>query len=99
MLLLKGAYTVIGSPDAKIFINPTGNSALATAGSGDVLSGFIGGFLAQGLSPLNAALAGAYLHGLAADCFIQKTESNYMVASDLFEGLRLAINAVKPQKS
>ena len=99
VLLLKGAYTVIGSPDAKIFINPTGNSALATAGSGDVLSGFIGGFLAQGLSTLNATLAGAYLHGLAADCFIQKTESNYMVASDLFEGLRLAINAVKPQKS
>ena len=48
VLLLKGAYTVIGSPDGKIFINPTGNSALATAGSGDVLSGFIGGFSGAG---------------------------------------------------
>ena len=95
VLLLKGAYTVIGSPDAKIFINPTGNSALATAGSGDVLSGFIGGFLAQGLSPLHATLTGAYLHGLAAECLIQKTDSNNIVASDLFEGLRLARNVIK----
>ena len=60
-----------------------------------VLSGFIGGFLAQGLSPLNATLTGAYLHGLAAECLIQKTESNNIVASDLFEGLRLAKNAIK----
>jgi hydroxyethylthiazole kinase-like uncharacterized protein yjeF len=95
VLLLKGAYTVIGSPDAQIFINPTGNSALATAGSGDVLSGFIGGFLAQGLSPLNATLTGAFMHGLAAECFTQKTNSNYMLASDLFEGLLLARNMLK----
>ena len=95
VLLLKGAYTVIGSPDGHIFINPTGNSALATAGSGDVLSGFIGGFLAQGLSPLNAALTGAYMHGLAAECFTKKTNSNYMLASDLFEGLLLARNMLR----
>ncbi|MBS1255930.1 MAG: Bifunctional NAD(P)H-hydrate repair enzyme Nnr [Deltaproteobacteria bacterium] len=95
VLLLKGALTVIGSPDANIFINPTGNSALSTAGSGDVLSGFIGGFLAQGLSPLYATLTGTYLHGLAAECFVQQTGSNYMVASDLFEGLPLARNAIK----
>jgi NAD(P)H-hydrate epimerase len=86
---------LIGSPDGKIYINPTGNSALATAGSGDVLSGFIGGFLAQGMSPLHATLTGAYLHGLAAECFTQKTNSNYMVASDLFEGLILARNKIK----
>ena len=95
VLLLKGAHTLIGSPDGKIYINPTGNSALATAGSGDVLSGFIGGFLAQGMSPLHATLTGAYLHGLAAECFTQKTNSNYMVASDLFEGLILARNKLK----
>ena len=95
VLLLKGANTVIGSPDGQIFINPTGNSALATAGSGDVLSGFIGGFLVQGLSPLNAAITGAYMHGLAAECFTQKTNSKYMLASDLFEGLLLARNMLK----
>ena len=95
VLLLKGAFTVIGSPDARVFINPTGNSALSTAGSGDVLSGFIGAFLAQGLSPLNATLTGAFLHGLAADCFIEQNDTSYMVASDLFEGLRLARNSIK----
>ena len=86
---------MIGSPDARVFINPTGNSALSTAGSGDVLSGFIGAFLAQGLSPLNATLTGAFLHGLAADCFIEQNDTSYMVASDLFEGLRLARNSIK----
>ena len=95
VLLLKGAFTVIGSPDAKIFINPTGNSALSTAGSGDVLTGFIGAFMAQGLSPLDASLTGAFLHGLAADCFVEQNNSNYMLASDLFEGLRLARNSIK----
>ena len=95
VLLLKGAFTVIGSPDASIFINPTGNSALSTAGSGDVLSGFIGAFMAQGLSPLHATLTGAFLHGLAADCFVEQYNSNYMVDSDLFEGLRLARNSIK----
>ena len=99
VLLLKGAYTVIGNPDGKIYINPTGNSALATAGSGDVLSGFIGSFLAQGLSSLQATLCAAYLHGLAAECFLKKTASNYLLASDLFEGLSLARNALKSQNS
>ena len=94
VLLLKGAYTVIGTPDSEIFINPTGNYTLATAGSGDVLSGFIGGFLAQGLSPLNATILGAYIHGLAAECFNKETNSDQMVASDLFEGFRLAKNFI-----
>ena len=98
VLLLKGAYTVIGTPDSEIFINPTGNNALATAGSGDVLSGFIGGFLAQGLSPLNATLLGAYIHGLAAECFTKETNSDQMVASDLFEGFRLAKYFIKNDK-
>ena len=86
---------MIGNPDGSIFINPTGNSALSTAGSGDILSGFIGAFLAQGLSPLYATLTGAFLHGLAADCFVKQNDSIFMVASDLFEGLRLARNSIK----
>ena len=97
ILLLKGAYTIIGTPDGEIYINPTGNSALATAGSGDVLSGFIGGFLAQNLSPLNSTLLGTYIHGLAAECYTQEKKSDLMVASDLFEGLRMAINFIKNQ--
>ena len=60
------------------------NPGLATAGSGDVLSGIIGGFLAQGLAPLQATLAGAYLHGSAAECLLQQEPSLILCASDLF---------------
>ena len=94
-MLLKGAYSVIGIPNGDIFINPTGNSALSTAGSGDVLSGFIGGFLAQGLSPIEATLLGAFIHGLAAECYTQEKISEQMIASDLFEGLPLARNLIQ----
>src|SRR5262249_10173789 len=65
-VLLKGSTTVIASPDDDpVLVNPTGTPWLATAGSGDVLSGLAGALLAQGLSPAQAGLAGAYLHGLA----------------------------------
>jgi len=65
-VLLKGSTTVIASPDSgPVLVNPTGTPWLATAGSGDVLSGLTGALLAQGLAPAQAALAGAYLHGLA----------------------------------
>ena len=67
-VLLKGSTTVIAPPDPDqvVLVNPTGTSWLATAGSGDVLSGLAGSLLAQGLDPLRAAAAAAYLHGLAA---------------------------------
>ena len=65
-VLLKGSTTVIASPDVgPVLVNPTGTPWLATAGSGDVLSGLAGALLAQGLAPAQAGLAGAYLHGLA----------------------------------
>jgi ADP-dependent NAD(P)H-hydrate dehydratase / NAD(P)H-hydrate epimerase len=67
-VLLKGSTTVIASPepDREVLVNPTGTSWLATAGSGDVLSGLAGSLLAQGLDPARAAAAAAYLHGIAA---------------------------------
>ncbi len=67
IVLLKGASTVIADPEGRVWINPTGNPGLAKGGSGDVLCGLIAGLLAQGLPPFEAAAAGAYLHGLAAD--------------------------------
>lgn len=67
VVLLKGARTVIAAPDGSLRINTTGNPGLAAGGSGDVLSGIIGGCLAQGMTPLNAATLGAWLHGAAAD--------------------------------
>src|SRR5579864_53594 len=67
VIVLKGAGTVIAAPDGRIAVNPTGNAALATGGTGDVLGGLIGALLAQQLPQYEAALAGVYLHGLAAD--------------------------------
>ena len=65
VLMLKGAPSLIAAPDGRVYINASGDDALAHAGSGDVLTGLLGGLLAQGLSALDAALLGAYLHGLA----------------------------------
>ncbi|MDR6408146.1 NAD(P)H-hydrate dehydratase [Paraburkholderia terricola] len=67
VVVLKGSGTVIAAPDGRLTINPTGNAALATGGTGDVLGGIIGALLAQHLPRYEAALAGVYLHGLAAD--------------------------------
>lgn len=68
--VLKGSGTVIAAPDGRLAVNPTGNAALATGGTGDVLGGLIGALLAQRLPPWEAALAGVYLHGLAADTLV-----------------------------
>ena len=65
VVLLKGSRTLIASPDGSVRVNPTGDSVLATAGTGDVLTGTIAGLLARGLSTADAAIAGAYVHGLA----------------------------------
>ncbi|HEY0233246.1 MAG TPA: NAD(P)H-hydrate dehydratase [Dokdonella sp.] len=67
VVVLKGSGTVVAAPDGRLAINPTGNAALATGGTGDVLGGIIGALLAQRLPRYEAALAGVYLHGLAAD--------------------------------
>jgi len=67
VLLLKGAFTVIASPDGRTVIEPFATPALAKAGSGDVLSGLVGGLLAQGVSPFEAAVTGAFIHGRAAE--------------------------------
>ena len=67
VMVLKGAFTAVALPGGEVCFNPTGNPGMATAGSGDVLTGIILGLLAQGVSPANAAIAGVYLHGLAGD--------------------------------
>ncbi|MGB9681382.1 MAG: NAD(P)H-hydrate dehydratase [bacterium] len=72
--ILKGARTVVSSSEGKIFINPTGNSKMATGGMGDVLSGLLGGLISRGVDPLNASLLGVYIHGLAGDILGRRRE-------------------------
>lgn len=67
IVVLKGARTLVAAPDGTVFINPTACGALATAGSGDVLTGVIGALLAQGMAPLAAARAGVFIHGAAGE--------------------------------
>lgn len=91
IVVLKGAYTAIAVPSGKVFFNSTGNPALATGGSGDVLTGIITGFIAQNYKPNEAAILGVYLHGLAADLHQEKTNSERMIASDIIAFLGKAV--------
>lgn len=93
-ILLKGDRTLITDPEGNIFINPTGNPGMATAGSGDVLAGLITGFVAQGLSVNQAACAGAYIHGLAGDMAALESGEQAMIAGDILKWMPTAINQV-----
>lgn len=85
--VLKGHRTIIATPDGKLHINTTGNSGLAKGGTGDVLAGLIGGLMAQGLSGLDAAILGVYLHGLAGDRAAAAKTSRGMTAMDVVHAL------------
>jgi NAD(P)H-hydrate repair Nnr-like enzyme with NAD(P)H-hydrate dehydratase domain len=85
---------VVAAPDGRVFVNPTGNSGLAKGGTGDVLTGLIAGLMAQGMSPLDAACAGSYLHGLAADIAVQSLTEYCLAAGDLPHFLPQAFAAV-----
>jgi hydroxyethylthiazole kinase-like uncharacterized protein yjeF len=84
-LVLKGARTVIAEPEGKVHLNPTGNPALSSGGSGDVLTGLIGGFLARGWPSGKAAAAGVYLHGLAADRLSEDMGQSGVLAGELLD--------------
>lgn len=81
--VLKGAGTIIASPDGRVMINRTGNSGMATGGSGDALAGMTGSLLAQGANPFDAAAAAVYLHGLAGDIAAEKLGRISMLPTDL----------------
>jgi len=85
VLVLKGARSIVASPEGDIYINPTGNPGMASGGMGDVLTGMVGGFLAQGFPPLDAAKLGVYLHGLAGDFVRYRRGERGMAASDLIQ--------------
>lgn len=87
ILVLKGAQTVIALPDGNAFINPTGNPGMASGGMGDVLTGMIAGFLAQGFSPEDASLAGVYIHGLCADILSKERGAFGFVAKEMIRSI------------
>ena len=87
VLVLKGVPTVTATPDGEVFINSTGNSGLASGGSGDVLTGCLGGLLAQGLDSVTASVCAVYLHGRAADLVKPTLGERGMIASDVLRAL------------
>src|SRR5262252_4268869 len=90
--VLKGSRTVIASPGGEVYVNPTGNAGMATAGSGDVLTGLVAGLLAQRPSePLEATIAAVYLHGLAGDLAADRLGMRPLIASDVIANLSEAI--------
>ena len=95
IVVVKGAHTTICLPDGKCYFNSTGNPGMATAGSGDVLTGMILGLLAQGYSPAKAALLGVYLHGLAGDLAAEKTGMESLISSDIIAHLGHAFNYLR----
>ncbi len=94
-LLLKGRPTAVGTPEGEVFLNPTGNTGLATGGSGDVLTGIISGLLAGGASPAEAAILGAYLHGYAADYLARDRAERSIIPGDVLEAIPFAIAEVE----
>lgn len=90
-LVLKGHRTVVADYQGRLYVNKTGNPGMATAGSGDVLSGMIAAFLAQGLSAFQAAKYAVYLHGLAGDLAAKEKTQIGMIASDIIEKIPRAI--------
>jgi NAD(P)H-hydrate epimerase len=90
-VVLKGAYTSIATPRGRLFFNSTGNPGMATAGSGDVLTGIILGLLAQKFSPQDAAVAGVYLHGLAGDIAVRSKSEMSLIAGDITDCLGEAV--------
>lgn len=94
-LVLKGHATVVAQRNGGLYRNTTGNPGMATAGSGDVLSGIIGGLLAQGLAVKDATESGVYLHGLAGDIAAAQSTQPGMIASDLIEYLPQALAYVQ----
>ena len=104
ILVLKGTRTLIASPDGRVFINPTGNAGLGTAGAGDTLTGIITGFIAQAFAMLGderdalaATIAAVYVGGLAGDIAAEERGMRTLVASDISESLSAAICALDAQ--
>jgi len=92
--VLKGAYSVVAARDGRQTVIPFSNPALASGGTGDVLAGAIVGLLAQGMDGYEAAVVGAYLHGMAAEAWRQENGDRGLLASELLARIPQAIKAL-----
>lgn len=90
-MVLKGAYSSVCDSKGHVHFNPSGNSAMATAGSGDVLTGIIGAFLSQGIEPFDALKLGVYVHGLAGDLAVEGLNQRWIQASDIISSIPSAV--------
>ena len=104
IVVLKGTRPLIAAPDGRVFVNPTGNAGLGTAGAGDTLTGIIAGFLAQAYGTLKrnadaveSVIAALYVGGMAGDLAAQEIGMRTMVASEIREHLGAAICALDPE--
>ncbi|NLA49535.1 MAG: NAD(P)H-hydrate dehydratase [Bacteroidales bacterium] len=97
VVVLKGAFTSVSDPSGNVWFNSTGNPGMATAGSGDVLTGMILSLLAQGYDTVNAALAGVFLHGLAGDVAAEKVSFDALIASDIVDGISEAYRRIREE--
>ncbi|OFZ21766.1 MAG: hypothetical protein A2X94_15620 [Bdellovibrionales bacterium GWB1_55_8] len=95
IVMLKGAATLVGSPDQVLYLNHYPNDGMATAGSGDVLAGMIGGLLGQHLDPFQGTLLGIYLHSLAGDFAAKSLGHRAMTAPDIIENISNAFKEIK----
>ena len=95
VIVLKGAYTSISTHDGHVFFNSTGNPGMATAGSGDALTGIILSLLSQGYKPEEAAVLGVYLHGLAGDLAAKESSFESIIASDIINHAGKAFNKLR----
>lgn len=91
IVILKGHLTLVATPEGEVHVNPTGNPGMATGGTGDVLTGMLAGWLAQGLGPLDAARLAVFLHGLAGDLAAEDRGEIALAAGDLIENLPAAL--------
>ena len=94
-IILKGAHTIVANTEGVCFFNSTGNAGMATAGSGDVLTGIIAGLLAQGYEPSVAAILSVYVHGLAGDLAAEKVGQEALIASDIIKNLGSAFKKLQ----
>ncbi len=94
-VVLKGAYTAVCTPEGNVYFNSTGNPGMATAGSGDVLTGIILGLLAEGIEPETAAVAGVFLHGAAGDLAAAYRSEESMIAGDITDMLGKAFKQIR----